>query len=33
MDLLIKPAPYDKLLEFYRTAKENFNGINMDFLN
>lgn len=31
IDLLIKPAPYDKLLEFYRTAKENFSGINMDF--
>lgn len=31
IDLLVKPAPYDKLLEFYRTAKENFSGINMDF--
>ncbi|MDY4920208.1 MAG: malonate decarboxylase holo-[acyl-carrier-protein] synthase [Phascolarctobacterium sp.] len=31
VDLLLKPAPYDKLLDFYRTAKENFKGIPMDF--
>lgn len=31
IDLLIKPAPYEKLQDFYRMAKENFTGINMDF--
>ena len=31
IDILVKPAPYDKLLDFYRTAKENFSDIPMDF--
>ena len=31
IDILVKPAPYDKLLDFYRTAKENFGEIPMDF--
>ena len=31
IDILVKPAPYDKLLDFYRTAKENFCEIPMDF--
>ena len=31
IDILLKPAPYDKLLDFYRTAKENFGEIPMDF--
>lgn len=31
IDLLIKAAPYEKLLDFYRCAKENFKGINLDF--
>lgn len=31
VDLLLKPAPYDKLLDFYRTAKENFKDIPLDF--
>lgn len=31
IDILLKPAPYDKLLDFYRTAKENFSEIPMDF--
>ena len=31
IDILVKPAPYDKLLDYYRTAKENFSEIPMDF--
>lgn len=31
VDVLLKPAPYDRLLDFYRTAKENFSDIPLDF--
>lgn len=31
VDILLKPAPYEKLLDFYRTAKENFADIPLDF--
>lgn len=31
VDLLIKPAAYEKLLDFYRTAQENFGHIKLDF--
>ncbi|MGM9568878.1 MAG: malonate decarboxylase holo-[acyl-carrier-protein] synthase [Phascolarctobacterium sp.] len=31
VDILLKPAPYEKLLDFYRTAKENFEDIPLDF--
>ncbi|MDO4921015.1 MAG: malonate decarboxylase holo-[acyl-carrier-protein] synthase [Phascolarctobacterium sp.] len=31
IDLLIKPAAYEKLLDFYRTAQENFGQIKLDF--
>ncbi|MGM9583719.1 MAG: malonate decarboxylase holo-[acyl-carrier-protein] synthase [Phascolarctobacterium sp.] len=31
VDLLLKPAPYERLLDFYRTAKENFCDVPMDF--
>lgn len=31
IDLLIKAAPYDRLQDFYRMARENFCGIKMDF--
>ena len=31
IDILLKPAPSDKLLDFYRTAKENFSESPMDF--
>lgn len=31
VDILLKPAPYDRLLDFYRTAKENFSDIPLDF--
>lgn len=31
IDLLIKPAPYDKLLAFYKAAQASFDDINMDF--
>ncbi len=31
IDLLIKPAPYNRLLQFYRAAQASFGTINMDF--
>lgn len=31
VDILLKPAPYNRLLDFYRTAKENFSDIPLDF--
>lgn len=31
VDILLKPAPYERLLDFYRTAKENFEDIPLDF--
>lgn len=31
IDMLLKPTRYDKLLEFYRIAKDNYGSINMDF--
>lgn len=31
LDLLIKPAPYDKLLQFYRAAQIACNDLKMDF--
>jgi len=31
VDVLLKPAPYNRLLDFYRTAKENFSDIPLDF--
>lgn len=31
VDLLIKPAAYEKLLDFYRTAQENFGQVRLDF--
>lgn len=31
VDLLIKPAAYEQLLDFYRTAQENFGHVKLDF--
>lgn len=31
IDLLIKPAPYNRLLQFYRAAQASLGDINMDF--
>lgn len=31
IDLLVKPAPYKQLLDFYKAAQVSFDGINMDF--
>lgn len=31
IDLVIKPAPYNRLLQFYRAAQASFGTINMDF--
>lgn len=31
IDLLVKPAPYNRLLQFYRAAQASFGDINMDF--
>lgn len=31
IDLLVKPASFERLQDFYRMCRENFTGINMDF--
>lgn len=31
IDLLLKPAPYDRLLAYYKAARASFGGVNMDF--